>query len=300
MDVFKKLVPSKRLRFRLISLFKFVPDKAMLKFQYRMKCGRKLNLDDPKRYTEKIQWYKLYYRDDKMPVCADKYLVREYVKERGYGHLLNDLYGVYQKPEDIDISTLPKSFVLKLSNGSNTNLFVTDKSKITNEEIRSQFKHFKKQSGSSAGREWPYHIKDAVIIAEKLMTDDSSDNQSLDDYKFLCFGGKPEYIVLDKGRFTDHRRNIYDTNWNDMHIGSDCAPIVEEQPKPKELSEMLEIAAKLSEGFPAARIDLYLIEGKIIFGEITFFPWSGYVKYDPDAFDFELGKLFVLPERNDQ
>ena len=114
MDIFKKLIPSKRLRFRLISLFKFVPDKAMLKFQYRMKCGRKLNLDDPKRYTEKIQWYKLYYRDDKMPVCADKYLVREYVKEKGYGHLLNDLYGVYQKPEDIDISTLPKSCVLKL------------------------------------------------------------------------------------------------------------------------------------------------------------------------------------------
>ena len=298
LDFFKNIVPSKRLRFRIISLFKFIPDKPMLKFQYRMKCHRKLNLDDPKRFTEKIQWYKLYYKNDNMPVCCDKYLVREYVKNKGYGHLLNELYDVYKKPEDIDISGLPDKFVLKLSNGSATNLIVNDKSTVSEEEIISKFKHYVAQSDTTAGREWPYHVYDRVITAEKLLYDASTENGLPDDYKVLRFNGEPEYIIHIAQRYTEKINHLtYDKDWNKIEVefeGSDCTDDAE---KPANLDEILKIARDLSEGFPFARIDLYSIGEKIYFGEITFFPWSGYMEFKPDSFDYELGEKFVLPEK---
>ena len=299
MDIFKKLIPSKRLRFKIISLFKFVPDKSMLKFQYKMKCRRKLNLNDPKRFTEKIQWYKLYYRNEKMPLCSDKYLVREYVENKGYGSLLNELYGVYDSADDIDLDKLPDSFVLKLSNGSGTNMFVKDKSKISKQEIVDKFKAFYAQSNTVAGREWCYHYYDSVITAERLLFDESTENGAPDDYKILCFNGEPEIIIRVTQRYTEKANHLtYDKNWNKIKVdfeGSDCSADSE---KPVRLDEMLKIARDLSEGFPFSRIDLYSIGNMIYFGEITFFPWSGYMRFEPDSFDLELGSKFILPEKN--
>ena len=114
----------------------------------------------------------------------------------------------------------------------------------------------------------------------------------------MCFSGKPYYVVYDTQRFTNHHRNIYDTEWNDLRVASDCPCGNEDVPRPDTLEKMLDIAGKLSEDFPAARVDLYSIQGDIYFGEITYFPWSGYVKYDPDKFDFDLGEKFVLPPKN--
>ena len=130
MNFYKKIFRSRKLRFRILSMLRFIPDEPMLKLQYWIKCGRPLNLKDPKRYTEKIQCYKLYYRDPVMQQCADKYQVREYVKSKGLGHILNELYAVYESPEEIDLEKLPEKFVLKLSNGSNTNLLCKDKSTL--------------------------------------------------------------------------------------------------------------------------------------------------------------------------
>jgi hypothetical protein len=300
MNSYKKIFRSKKLRFKILSALRFIPDKPMLKLQYRIKCGRKLNLKHPTRYTEKIQWYKLYYRDPVMQQCADKYLVREYVKSKGLEHILNDLYAVFETPEDICFDNLPDQFVLKLSNGSSTNLLVKDKHSLDLDQVKAQFRDFYAQSGASAGREWVYKTdRKPVIVAEQYLEDPANVNGSLRDYKILCFDGKPTYIICVDGRYTDQYCHVvYDTDWakQDVIIGESSAAA--NYDRPEKLDEMLEIASILSKDFPAARIDLYCIQGKIYFGEITFFPWSGYMSFTPDSFDVELGNYFELPEGN--
>ena len=280
-------------------MLRFIPDKQMISLQYFIKHKRKLNLKNPKRYTEKLQWYKLYYRDTVMTDCVDKYRVREYVTKKGLQHILNELYTVFESSDDITFENLPDKFVLKSSNGSGTNLFCRDKSQLVLSDVQTKFNEFFAQSNASAGREWVYNNdKKPVIIAEKLLEDPTQANNDICDYKFLCFNGKPEYVVYDVDRFTNHKRNIYDTDWNNLNIASDCPCSDIEFSKPDNLDEMLDIARILCEDFPAVRVDLYSIEGKIYFGELTFFPWSGYVQFTPDSFDFEVGEKFILPEKN--
>ena len=270
----------------------------MIQFQYWMKLHRKLNLKNPRRYTEKIQYYKLYYRNEKMPICVDKYRVREYLESKGLSNILVKLYGVYEKVEDIPFETLPNKFVLKTSNGSGTNIICRDKNKLSKEKILANVNKFLKQSSASAGREWAYAMGVPKVIIEELLEDHNSLDGAIWDYKYLCFNGKPEYVVLDIDRFTNHKRNIYDVEWIDQHVISDH-PCIDDRTfeKPKNYERMVEIATKLSEDFPAVRVDLYNINGRIYFGELTFFPWSGYVQFNPDSFDFEMGKKFRLPEK---
>lgn len=297
MDFYKKIFKSKNLRFRILSALRFVPDKPMLRLQYRIKCGRPLNLKDPKRYTEKIQWYKLFYRDPVMQQCADKYQVRKYVEDHGLGHILNELYDVFETPEDIRLDHLPDQFVLKLSNGSGTNLLCRDKSELNLPEVQQKFRDYLVQSGSSAGREWVYKSDKKVIVAEKLLEDPLRPGQDLRDYKILCFNGQPEYIICVDGRYTDHYCHVvYDPQWNKQDVVIGQSSNSANYQKPETLEEMLEIARTLSRDFPAVRIDLYDIGGKILFGEMTYFPWSGYMHFQPDEFDFTLGEKFVLKE----
>ena len=122
----------------------------------------------------------------------------------------------------------------------------------------------------------------------------------IDDYKILCYDGKAEFIVVDTDRFIGHKRNIYDRDWNDLHITSDCPACEREIPKPENYERMLEIAEILSADFPFVRVDLYNVSGKIYFGELTFYPWSGYVQYEPDEADFLLGKDFPLRKKNEK
>lgn len=299
MDFYKKIIRNKKLRFKILAMLRFVPDEPMLKCQYRIKCGRPLDLKDPQRYTEKMQWYKLYYRNPVMQQCADKYQVREYVKDKGLDHILNELYAVYESPEQIDLEKLPEKFVLKLSNGSSTNLLCRDKSELDPEKVRQTFRDFLRQSGASAGREWVYQDCKPMIVAEQLLEDPDEADGALRDYKILCFNGRPEYIICVAGRYTENYCHlVYDTNWQkqDVQIGMSSAK--GDYARPDTLEQMLEIAKTLSADFPAARVDLYSIQGKIYFGEITFFPWSGYMRFKPDSFDKKLGDKFVLPEKN--
>lgn len=286
------------MRFAILHALKFIPDKQMLKMQYYIKLRRHLNLEEPKRYTEKVQWYKLYYRNEKMPICVDKYKVREYIKEKGLSDILVELYAVYENAAQIDLDKLPNQFVLKTSNGSGTNILCKDKNTLKTEELKEKVDAFLKQSSASAGREWAYAQGEAKIIVEQLLVDNQSSDGSIADYKFLCFNGKPEYVVLDTDRFSAHKRNIYDMDWNDLHIESDCPCIDTPHQKPENFEEMKRIAAILAKDFPAVRVDLYSVQGKIYFGELTFFPWSGYVQFTPDRFDYEMGEKFILPEKN--
>lgn len=300
MDFYKKIFRSKKLRFKILSAMRFIPDKPMLKLQFRIKNGRRLNLKNPQRYTEKMQWYKLYYRDPVMQQCADKYLVRQYVESKGLGDILNDLYAVYESPEAITLENLPDTFVLKLSNGSSTNLLVEDKSTLKLEEVQQKFRDFYAESGSSAGREWVYTTdQKPVIVAEQYLRDPSNKGGSLRDYKILCFGGKVAYIICVDGRYTpEYCHVVYDAEWNKQDVVIGESSNAANYEKPETFDRMMEIASILSADFPAARVDLYSIEGRIYFGEITYFPWSGYMHFTPDSFDLELGEKFILPEAN--
>ncbi len=299
MDGYKKIVKSQKFRFAILNALRIVPDKWMLKLQYRIKFKRKLNLDNPERFTEKIQWYKLFYKDDKMPVCSDKYTVREYVKSKNLEHILNELYCVFENPRNIDFETLPKKFVMKLSNGSGTNLICRDKDKLDIEAVKKEFTWFKKKVKANAGREWPYLKSKPVIIVERLLEDETHINNAVNDYKIFCYHGKPTYVICISDRYSDRVNHlVYDTDWKQLQVASEGARLNEEAPRPENLEEMLEIAAKLSEDFPFARVDLYSLTNKVYFGEITFYPWSGYMEFEPDEFDFVLGEHFELKSRS--
>ena len=295
MDGYKNILKNKELRYKLLSALKFVPDKTMLKLQYFIKFRRKLDLKNPKRFTEKIQWYKLYYKNDIMPGCSDKYRVREYVKAKGLEHILNELYTVFESPEDISLASLPEKFVLKLSNGSGTNIICRNKGELEENFVKEEFKKFIFRANANLGREWPYIKSKPVIVAEKLLEDERHINNAVNDYKIFCYDGKPEYVICITDRYTDSCNHlVYDTQWNKIRVASEGADIDKDAPKPENLAEMLDIARKLSEGFPFARIDLYSLDGKVYFGEITFYPWSGYMEFEPDEFDYTLGEKFIL------
>lgn len=294
---YKKLIKSQEMRFKILNFLSFIPDKQMIKLQYKIKTGRKLNLEDPQRYSEKLQWYKLYYRDPLMTKCADKYGVREYVKSKGLEYILNELYAVYNQVEEINFNELPDKFAMKTTNGSGTNILCKGKSNLSLDKIRKCLNDWMKRDFFAAGREWAY--KDIVpkIIVEEYLEDKENLYDGLNDYKFLCFNGEAKYIILDVDRYSDHKRNFYDTNWRHINVSSDRSNFGDCVPKPEGLDEMLQVANILAKDFPFVRVDLYWVNGKVYFGELTFYPWTGYVTFEPDEFDYILGEDFILPPK---
>lgn len=292
---YKKIIRSPAARQKILGLLRFVPDIPMLKLQYRIKTGRGLDLKNPRRFSEKLQWYKLYYHNPVMHQCADKYAVRSYVESKGLGHLLVELYARYDKVEQVKWSELPERFVIKTTNGGGgLNVIVCpDKAALDMDEVRTKLR-CEKSMPRDGGREWAYYGLEPGIIVEELLENREDPAAGIPDYKFLCYNGKPRYIVVDTDRYSGHKRNIFDTAWNDLQIGSDCPPCDRELPPPDTLEEMLRSAAALSEDFPFVRVDLYSVNGRVYFGELTFYPWSGYVQFQPDEADYLLGKDFPL------
>lgn len=299
MNGYKKIIRSKSMRLKILKCLGFVPDRIMIPIQYRIKTGRKLNLRNPVRYTEKLQWYKLFYRIPLMTMCSDKYAVRKYVKKRGLDSILNGLYAVYDSPDSIDFDSLPNSFAMKMTVGSGMNYFVTDKSKEDISKLKALVKEWFAADSSSYGREWCYYnIKPRIVFEELLPMDDRND---LPDYKFFCFDGEPFclYTMID---YTQNHENgrlgFFDTNFKLLpYYRKDFKPIEEQIPKPKNFELMVKYARILSKGFPHVRVDFYNLNGRIVFGELTFYNASGYTAFEPDKFDFILGEKFVLPKK---
>lgn len=296
MNGYKKIFRSRNLRMRILSMLNWLPDKAMLKLQYRIKLNRKLNLKKPERFTEKMQWYKVNYRNPLMKKCVDKYDVREYVKGKGLADILVKLYGVYDSIADVDFASLPESFILKSTDGGGgINVAIcNDKSKFDINNNKDAFNVGYKLTKKHPGREWAYVGLKHRIIVEELLINESNPDAGINDYKIFCCNGEPKCIVVDTDRYIGHKRNFYDTEWNDLKVTSDAPGCDEEIQKPKNLERMLEIARILSEDFPFVRVDLYNVGGKIYFGELTFYPWSGYVQFEPDEFDVRLGNLLSI------
>lgn len=301
---YKKIIKSRETRLKILRALNFVPDKYMLKLQYRIKTGNKLNLNNPQRYTEKIQWYKLYYKTPDMIRCVDKYDVRKFIEEKGLGNILNPCYGVYDSAYDIDWDKLPNQFVMKdtLGGGGIAVKIIKDKNKVDlNELIKTADKWTKVNAkAKDGGREWPYYSgKKHRIIIEKYMDSDLKKG-GLIDYKFMCFNGKAEMLFVLADRVTGEGAGCgaFDLEFNKLPVTeSDEVPLARTIDKPKNFNEMITIAEKIAEDFPCARVDLYNLEGKIVFGEITYYDGSGYMTFDPDKYDYELGEKFILPKK---
>lgn len=292
---YKKIIKSQKARFAIIRMLQFLPDNIMLSVQYMLKMGRLPNLRKPKRFTEWLQWYKMKYRNQIMFSCVDKYKVREYVEWKGLHEILNTLYGVYQNADEIDFDVLPERFVIKTTNGGGGEnvIICRDKSQLNIGEIRSKLNYWLKLKSVDAGREWAYTgINTPRIIIEKYLENTIQPDAGINDYKILCFNGVPHVIIYDCDRYIGHKRNFYDVSWNRIRVTSDCPAKDGIIPPPENLDKMLKIAGVLSSDFPFVRVDLYNINGMIYFGELTFYSWSGYVKFNPDEFDFKLGSLF--------
>lgn len=297
---YKRIIKSRKMRIRIMQALSFVPDSIMVRIQYRLKTGHRLNLKKTRRFTEKLQWYKLYYRDPLMAQCVDKYEVRSYVEQCGLGSILNQVYGVYDSPGEIDFDKFPESFVLKdtLGGGGNAVILVKDKSKLDEAAIRRQMAEWVQESvyTKHPGREWVYDGRKHRIIAEEMIAS-NPDAGGLIDYKFFCFQGKAEYLYIVADRKVGEKAGfgIFDADYKRLDVTrADEKTLTRKIHKPENYDEMKRIAEILAKPFPEARIDLYNEGNQIRFGEITFFDGSGYMTFEPDEFDFILGEKFQL------
>ncbi len=270
-----------------------------LKEWYWRNTGKVLRLDYPRSFNEKIQWLKLCDSTAIKTDLADKYKVREYVREKIGEQYLIPLCGVWDDFTQIDFSELPDQFVLKCNHGSGWNCIVRDKSKINYKKMCKQFNGWLKSNYAyNAGFELQYKNIRSCIIAEEYI---SELNGEVYDYRFFCFDGKPLYVWVDKGSGTsDHQRNIYNIEWEKQNYRVNYPDISPNPPKPNNYEEMVECAKKLSEGFIFVRVDLYSVDEKVYFGEMTFTPQSGIGDWDNEEINLYYGSLIKLPIEDDE
>ena len=265
---------------------------------YKERTGHTLNIKEPKRYSEKIQWMKLNGITSEISLLSDKYAVRQWVGNKIGQEYLVPLLGVWDSFDQIDFEALPSSFVLKTNNASATNVIVNDKSKMKKRLTKEKFDYWiRRPFGLISGLEIQYTSISPKIIAEKNLL--SEDMQDLPDYKFFCFDGKVfcSYTMVDYTlNHHNGRLGFFDRDYKLMDAyRKDYRRISEQIPKPINYDKMVEIAEILSNGFSHVRVDLYNIKGKIYFGEMTFTTNSGYTKFVPDDFDYVLGEQWLLP-----
>lgn len=271
-------------------------DMLYLKVVYYYNMGKYLNLKNPKAFSEKLQWLKLYNRKPEYTKMVDKYAVKKYVADVIGEEYVIPTLGVWDRPEDIEWDKLPNQFVLKTTHGGgNTGVVICkDKTCLNKQHVIDKLNASLKIDLYKIWREWPYKNVTRRIIAEQYLTDESG--KELKDYKFFCFSGNPMMIQLDFDRFSEHKKNLYSPEWKLLPFSFNYPSHPEINfPKPQKLEEMLGLARKLSNGCPFLRVDLYWTGNRVYFGELTFFPASGVGHFKPIEYDLKLGELIQLP-----
>lgn len=296
---YRKIFKSRSVRMLILSALSWVPSSLMLRLQYYLQTGERLHLKRPVKFNEFLQCYKLYYRDPLMQKCVDKHEVKDYVKEKGLEDTLIPEIGVYNKTEDIDFNGLPQKFVMKTTDGGGSNeVFVCrDKTGVDLAELQKKIKGWFKspKPRRHIGREWAYENNyPRRIIIEQLLEDEVQ-QKDIDDFKFFCFNGKMKVLEWHKDRSSRHSAAHYDENLNYLPEFYTYENMHADHPLPDNIKEMVKVAETLAEDFPFVRVDLYNVGGKIYFGELTFYPASGYFVYRPEEINTWLGSFFPYP-----
>ena len=282
---------------KIMKFFRWVPDKTMLKMQYLLKFGKRLNLKNPRTFNEKIQWLKLYDRKPEYTVMVDKYEAKKYIADIIGEQYVIPTLGVWDSFDDIDFDALPDSFVIKCTHDSGGLVICRDKSKLDLAAARKKIEKCFKNNYYHTAREWPYKDVKPRIIAEPYLVDESG--VELKDYKIFCCNGVAKYIEVDFNRHIVHKLNPYDFDWNPLNFcdksKNDYGANI---PKPKRLEDIRSIAEKLSANMTFLRVDFYSIDEQIYVGELTLYPGGGFVAFEPEEWDLKIGEWITLPNEN--
>lgn len=276
------------------SFVTILPDKLFIKLQFRIKVGYWPDLNNPKSFNEKLQWLKFNDIHPEYTKLVDKVEAKIHVEKVVGSKYIIPTIGVWDSIDDIDWASLPNQFVVKATNDSGGVVVCKDKSLLNIEQAKNKLRSLGGRDYTKYNKEYPYHNVPHRFIVEAYLEDESG--YELKDYKIFCSYGKPKFLFVATGRQQhDTRFDFYDTEFNHLpllngHDNADVWPT-----KPKNFAEMLEVAAKLSEGIPQIRVDLYNCNGNIYFGELTFFHWSGTVPFEPREWDYKFGEMITLP-----
>lgn len=274
--------------------FRYISDKKYLELFFKGGQGRKLDIENPKTYTEKLQWLKLYNRKPEYTMMSDKYLVRNYVENKIGEKYLIPLLGVWDSVDEINIDDLPNQFVLKTNHDSGSIIICKDKKIFDWKYARKTLRKALKTQYYWKSREYNYYNINRKIIAEQYMVDKK--DGELRDYKFYCFNGEPKFIQVDVGRFSNHIENFYTLQWEFIPVEwgvPNNKDIIKN--KPEKLDEMIRLAINLSRGIPHVRVDFYIVNGNVYFGELTFHSSGGIGKIIPELYDYKWGRYLTLP-----
>ncbi|ABX41583.1 ATP-grasp fold amidoligase family protein [Lachnoclostridium phytofermentans] len=268
-------------------------DKVYLKILFRFRIGKSLNLKKPKTYNEKVQWLKLYDRNPEYSKLVDKYEVRKYIAKTIGEEYLIPLLGVWKRFEDIDFNKLPNQFVLKCTHDSGGVIICKDKSTFDREAARKKLNRYLKRNYYINSREWVYKNIKPRIIAEKYIVGESG--ADLKDYKFMCYHGQPKTVDIISNRESDPRSDMFDINFKRLPVINYFKNSEQIINKPEDFEEMIRLCKVLSKDLIHVRCDFYDINGKVYFGEITFYQCSGLEKYEPYKYDVIFGSWIHLP-----
>lgn len=270
-------------------------DKAYLRLTYRIRFGKKLCLDYPETFNEKLQWLKLHDHNPNYIKMVDKINAKDYAASIIGKEYIIPTIGVYDYFDEIDFEDLPNQFVLKCNHDSGSVVICKDKEHFNKEKAKKKLEKGLKTDAFFWGREWPYKYVKRKIFAEKYMEDNKTED--LKDYKLMCFGGKVKcsFVVSERFSVEGLKVTFYDTDWKVMPFERHYPKSKDPIPKPTNYLKMVELAEKLAKDIPFVRVDFYEVEGKLYFGELTFYPGSGWEEFTPFEWDRILGNWISIP-----
>lgn len=289
---YKNIIKDRELRLKLINWLRFIPTKPYLRMVYFIKTGKILHLNHPVTFCDKQNWLKVNEIHPEYTNLVDKTKTPKYIEEKLGKSMTIPILGIWDHYDEIKFDLLPRSFVLKCNHDSGSVKVIRDKDKMDHESLKAFFESRLKMNAYVLGREYPYKEVEPKIIVEQYMVPEGKED--IEDYKFFCFNGEPLILFVATNRSEDCKFDFYDMDFNHLDIVNIHPQSGKLLEKPKTFEEMKAIARSLSQGMKFVRIDLYEIEGKVYFGEFTFFHGGGFWPMTPAHWEYDLGKLISI------